>query len=68
MGENSTTLQAGDVVRLKSGGPEMTIKHINEANQAVCNWFEGLKGPYTEVFELVQLEKETKEGNGLMFL
>ncbi len=32
----------GDIVRLKSGGPNMTIDSINRENQYVsCKWFEG---------------------------
>jgi uncharacterized protein YodC (DUF2158 family) len=38
--------KAGDVVQLKSGGPEMTINYIQDTvdgKQAVCIWFEGKK-------------------------
>ena len=32
-------IKAGDVVRLKSGGPEMTVGAINGNKIAVCRWF-----------------------------
>jgi uncharacterized protein YodC (DUF2158 family) len=31
----------GDVVRLKSGGPEMTVSRVNDENEVVCEWFSG---------------------------
>ena len=35
------TPRPGDVVRLKSGGPEMTVSRVNEENEVVCEWFSG---------------------------
>ncbi len=35
-------LKIGDVVKLKSGGPLMTISHFTLQNHAVCLWFNGL--------------------------
>jgi uncharacterized protein YodC (DUF2158 family) len=32
-------MQAGDVVRLKSGGPMMTIKHLDSNGNFWCEWF-----------------------------
>jgi uncharacterized protein YodC (DUF2158 family) len=52
----------GDVVRLKSGGPEMTIEGIGKHglgavhDNAKCVWFEGKKR-MEGVFELVTLSK-----------
>ena len=38
----SESFKPGDTVRLKSGGPLMTISWINESNKYVgCEWFEG---------------------------
>jgi len=34
--------KAGDVVQLKSGGPKMTIRWI-EDDEAYCEWFDGKK-------------------------
>ena len=31
--------KVGDVVKLKSGGPEMTIKLIDRLTGACCQWF-----------------------------
>ncbi len=36
-------IKVGSVVRLKSGGPAMTVDSITEANMLVCNWFNGGK-------------------------
>jgi uncharacterized protein YodC (DUF2158 family) len=38
----SDEFKPGDVVALKSGGPRMTIKFI-ENGEASCTWFEGGK-------------------------
>lgn len=32
----------GDIVKLKSGGPEMTVKAVQKFN-IVCQWFSGKK-------------------------
>jgi uncharacterized protein YodC (DUF2158 family) len=37
----TTEIQVGDVVKLKSGGPAMTITAIDETSKkAFCEWFE----------------------------
>ena len=33
-------IQAGDVVVLKSGGPEMTVKWVS-GTECYCEWFDG---------------------------
>ena len=35
--------QPGDTVRLKSGGPVMTVQTIQDNGVAICIWFEGKK-------------------------
>ena len=35
--------KVGDVVQLKSGGPEMTIEGIGDEGWADCVWFSGLE-------------------------
>jgi uncharacterized protein YodC (DUF2158 family) len=52
----------GDVVQLKSGGPQMTIKGIGKYGivpkdeNALCEWFDGKKLT-SYVFEFHSLEK-----------
>lgn len=45
MGENE--IKVGDSVKLKSGGPTMTVRTIardgDEPPYAICDWFEGTK-------------------------
>jgi uncharacterized protein YodC (DUF2158 family) len=36
----SEKLQVGDVVRLKSGGPTMTVTGLDEYGQAHVSWFD----------------------------
>lgn len=42
------TFQLGDVVRLKSGGPPMTIGAIDDRGGILCEWFKDaeLKSSY----------------------
>lgn len=36
------TLKPGDVVRLKSGGPRMTVDWIDtDGHEIICTWFKG---------------------------
>jgi uncharacterized protein YodC (DUF2158 family) len=54
MGEE---LRVGDIVRLKSGGPEMTIEYIGKfvvKDGAKCVWFDGKKR-YEDIFPLPTL-------------
>jgi uncharacterized protein YodC (DUF2158 family) len=37
----SKEIEKGDVVRLKSGGPCMTVMYFDIRGQAVCQWFVG---------------------------
>jgi uncharacterized protein YodC (DUF2158 family) len=48
MSENSALFKVGDIVRLKSGGPPMTVVRIPAIDlpslppeDFVCSWFEG---------------------------
>lgn len=47
----------GDVVVLKSGGPDMTISSIDEGQKASCYWFNGVDGPHYKQLALVVLKK-----------
>jgi uncharacterized protein YodC (DUF2158 family) len=51
----------GDIVRLKSGSPKMTIQKIDEYNfdkfySAICQWFDGDKSK-EGTFPLHSIEK-----------
>lgn len=62
-------LQRGDVVRLKSGGPCMTITSLGDysgwtmspAYTASCQWLEGQKQQET-VFDVALLERVSARG------
>ena len=45
----------GDVVRLKSGGPDMSVEMISK-DQVMCTWFNGKKTESQE-FDQAVLEK-----------
>jgi uncharacterized protein YodC (DUF2158 family) len=45
----------GDVVRLKSGGPDMTVDNAS-SSRIICNWFEGVI-MHTAEFDQGTLEK-----------
>lgn len=56
-------LKIGDIVQLKSGGPEMTVSELpDEYNGYVCQWFAGKKlerGIFEpEAIQLVQRENK----------
>lgn len=48
-------MQIGDVVRLKSGGPKMTILAMDET-QATCAWFNRNGRNQSDDFPLVAIE------------
>jgi uncharacterized protein YodC (DUF2158 family) len=56
-------LKVGDTVRLKSGGPKMTIKEMGKYGmgstriEAKCAWFDGTK-LIEQIFEPATLDKE----------
>ncbi len=35
--------EKGDLVRLKSGGPDMTVQEVSEERGVNCYWFDGKK-------------------------
>lgn len=55
-------LKVGDVVELKSGGPQMTVENIAKygmgatRDKALCVWFDGKKRMSNQ-FELHSLKK-----------
>lgn len=48
-------IKAGDVVVLKSGGPQMTVAWIEES-EALCVWFDSQGQPKEKRYPLVVLE------------
>lgn len=62
MSDEAIEFQIGDVVRLKSGGPAMTVTNVGEAamtgKQTVwCMWFD-TKGQQNGSFPLGAVEKD----------
>jgi uncharacterized protein YodC (DUF2158 family) len=41
MTKEKETFQPGDVVRLKGGGPKMTVSAVQTSGTLSCRWFEG---------------------------
>ena len=52
---NNEAISEGDVVQLKSGGPNMTISEVTE-QYAVCTWFAKVEVKES-TFKLSMLEK-----------
>jgi len=51
-------LEIGDVVRLKSGGPEMTVNSVIKKGKATCVWFaQGVTEMQKEYFKTEAIEK-----------
>lgn len=38
-----STFKNGDVVKLKSGGPKVTVRRVEEDGEVICDWFSGHK-------------------------
>jgi len=53
-------IQAGDVVELKSSGPDMTVKWVS-GSECYCEWFDGKKVAGA-TFEMTQLRKTDTKG------
>jgi uncharacterized protein YodC (DUF2158 family) len=51
----SEQFNPGDVVRLKSGGPKMTVVHVAD-DEVFCEWFDDKKEPQSRGFSPVSLK------------
>ena len=49
-------IKAGDVVMLKSGGPNMTVAWVAE-DEALCEWFDSKGEPRTQRYALIVLQR-----------
>jgi uncharacterized protein YodC (DUF2158 family) len=59
-------IQAGDLVRLKSGGPNMTVTQVGETamlkvRSVWCVWFDHKMVQQSETFPIVSVEKVSQE-------
>ena len=57
-GEGECSLKVGDIVRLKSGGPWMTIIEVryrgSRAMSVDCGWFDANGRPHTHLFPRIE--------------
>jgi uncharacterized protein YodC (DUF2158 family) len=51
-------LKPGDTVKLRSGGPLMTIDSINADDEVYCEWFDDKQQPQSKVYGVHMLEKD----------
>jgi uncharacterized protein YodC (DUF2158 family) len=59
-GSDSWTPKVGDTVRLKSGGPVMTVAAFRLNGDVVCRWFD-VANPRVKDFEEATIKPATKE-------
>ena len=55
--EQSADLVAGDVVRLNSGGPKMTLLSDQKGGKAKCQWFDRNGKMHNAEFEIAALTR-----------
>lgn len=60
----TSSIKVGDVVRLKSGGPAMTVTHTGNVQEPRCNcsWFAGNEA-MSGRFPADALQPETKDAS-----
>jgi len=56
--------QVGDVVKLKSGGPAMTVKEVSDRG-IICNWFDQDGKVQRQGFASGQLVTTDEAGSGV---
>lgn len=60
--------QKGDIVRLKSGGPTMTIENIQKfatGTVVICTWFDKDNKYFSQAFSPEVIETPPKPGLGI---
>lgn len=50
--------KAGDTVRLKSGGPLMTVSDVDSGGYVTCEWFDDKNAPQRRSFVTATLEAD----------
>jgi uncharacterized protein YodC (DUF2158 family) len=55
------SFKPGDIVRLKSGGPPMTIAHI-DGTEAYCEWFNDKREVQGRDFQVTSLQPHSLAG------
>jgi uncharacterized protein YodC (DUF2158 family) len=58
-------IEVGNVVRLNSGGPSMTVEEVLDDGQVKCVWFDKTR-ERTRTFNVTMLQKTTPEQHGLV--
>jgi uncharacterized protein YodC (DUF2158 family) len=56
--------KAGDTVRLKSGGPLMTVKENKVGGSVLCEWFNDKSEPHIKAFAETSLEADDGKVKG----
>ncbi len=51
-----STFSSGDIVRLKSGGPKMTVLSVEGEASMRCQWFDRNGKLHTDSFQTVMLD------------
>lgn len=62
-----TDFQVGDIVKLKSGSPNMTVKEYNEDGEVICVWFVDGKNTVA-IFPEGMLNKVSENTGGNQYL
>jgi uncharacterized protein YodC (DUF2158 family) len=54
--------KAGDTVRLKSGGPLMTVNRVEPEGRTMCEWFDDKGTPQFRTFPSTSLAEDDGVG------